>query len=140
VTGTIATLIFGIGSFIFINHKDLLDFATEFPYLIFGSLVTSIGAMLVSIDSLRIKPYFFMIADDPKKSPKTGVMKNLIDFLNMDNPTFLKQITWNFAAAIKNNSEQNSRKAKEIDIAMWLLFSTIILVSITLGDLLLHIS
>ncbi len=58
----------------------------------------------------------------------------------MDNPTFLKQITWNFAAAIKNNSEQNARKAKEIDIAMWLLFSTIILVSITLGDLVLKIS
>jgi hypothetical protein len=81
-----------------------------------------------------------MIADNPKKSPNTGVMKNLVDFLNMDNTTFMKQIMWNYAVAIINNSEKNKQKALEIDIAMWLLLATVVLVSVTLCDLFIKIS
>ena len=119
-TGMIATLIFGINSFL----KD-----PNITYLLIIAMATSVFTILMSIFSLRISNYYFIVAHEPKHGHD---LDKIISEYYTGGDIITNARIMNYVQGIKENTGKNLAKAKIVSISTWSFFATVLILSVVL--------
>ncbi len=122
ISGIITSLLFGFTGFLHNITTITYDYVI---FLIGVSVIANALAVLLSILSLRIKNYRFML---------TNVKMDIIFGLRAKSkPQVIDELIKEYHEAINDNSRNNESKAKLVKIANWFLFAGIANIALLLG-------
>jgi hypothetical protein len=132
VSGTVATLLFGFGTFALQNLNPGYSLLPLFIALLTIGIVTSVTAILLSALLYRVSAHGVPI--DPNELEKTDKSKNrTIDlYIKATTKDFDETMINDYLKRIKKNNGNNETKAKLVKGATWIFFSSMISIPLLL--------
>lgn len=129
IAGTVATLLFGFGSLFLESLNPAYPFLPAFTGFLLTGIIVSVVAIIFGGLSFRIRTYEVPIGLD-----FFAEKKELLDeYKRATSDTFYNTMITAYLRCMKQNNEENERKVKQISIAQWLFFASMIIVPILLG-------
>ena len=129
ISGIITSLLFGFTSFQFSGNNSNNIFQIHHPdyviWLIIVSIVSSAVAVLLSVLSLRIKPYQFLLVEMNED--------DLTQLRIRTKPEVIDRLIKDYHESIKYNTKENKSKTRLVRIANWFLFAAIANIPLVLG-------
>lgn len=122
ISGIITSLLFGFTGFL---HNIASNYYDHVIFLIGVSIVTNAIAVLLSVLSLKIKNYRFMLTDIS--------MDVIVGLRTKTKPQVIDELINEYHKAINHNSRHNESKARLVKIANWFLFAGIANIALLLG-------
>ena len=140
VSGTVATLLFGFGTFALQNLNPAYSLLPHFIALLIIGIVTSVAAILLSALLFRVSPHGVPI--DPNELEKTDKSKNrTIDlYIKATTKNFDETMINDYLKRIRKNNGNNEIKAKLVKWATWIFFSSMISIPLLLVVILYAVS
>lgn len=127
-SGTIITLVFGFSAFLFKEGRY-----GEVTFFLGLSLICGILTILMSIFTLRLRKYDFIVAHEPDKGHDLDDI--IKEYLNGENEVMQNTKIKSYVEGIKTNTVQNTLKGRNLAVAMWSFFATIFFLSLSVLDL-----
>jgi len=141
ISGLVATLLFGFGSFLIDKLGSTYEFLIPVTILLIMGIVGNVVSIFWSVLAFKIRPYKYSMPYDHFFN-KDGSFneKHVEEYRDeKDVEVFTNTLVDTYLTCNRHNRLQNASKAFKIKIAQWFFFGSIIIVPIVIGLVLTHL-
>jgi hypothetical protein len=141
ISGVVATLLFGFGSFMVDKFDATYDMLTPVTILLIIGIVGNIISIFWSVISFKISLYKYVMPYDYFfNRDGSANEEHLIEYRDGDDlDVFTNTLVDTYLKCNRHNGLQNKDKAVKVDLAQWFFFGSILIIPIVIGLVLTHL-
>jgi len=141
ISGLVATLLFGFGSFMVDKFDVTYEMLTPVTILLTIGIVGNVISIFLSVMAFKIKPYMIAMPSDLFFNKDGNFAEEKIEEYRdgQDVDVFTDTLVDTYLKCNRHNGLQNTSKARQVKIATWFFFGSIVTIPIVIGLVLTHL-